>query len=85
MGLFWSMKTVKGARKGSYLQKKDVTTPFPVTVYALNDHQDIYTRESLEGSLSQEVVYRWYMGPGVQRYPVRAGRVRGTLFVPPGW
>lgn len=27
---------------------------------------------------------RHYMGPGVQRIPVRYGKVRGTLFLPKG-
>ncbi|OPJ74116.1 acyl-coenzyme A amino acid N-acyltransferase 1 [Patagioenas fasciata monilis] len=27
---------------------------------------------------------RWYVGPGVQRVPIREGRVRGALFLPPG-
>lgn len=27
---------------------------------------------------------RHYMGPGVQRIPVRYGKVRGTLFLPAG-
>ncbi|NWU73371.1 ACNT2 acyltransferase, partial [Pterocles burchelli] len=29
-------------------------------------------------------VERWYVGPGVQRVPIREGRVRGALFLPPG-
>lgn len=27
---------------------------------------------------------RHYMGPGVQRIPVHYGKVRGSLFLPPG-
>ncbi|XP_008944372.1 PREDICTED: bile acid-CoA:amino acid N-acyltransferase, partial [Merops nubicus] len=27
---------------------------------------------------------RWYVGPGVQRAPLREGRIRGALFLPPG-
>ncbi|XP_009459209.1 PREDICTED: LOW QUALITY PROTEIN: bile acid-CoA:amino acid N-acyltransferase [Nipponia nippon] len=27
---------------------------------------------------------RWYVGPGMQRVPIREGRVRGALFLPPG-
>uniref|UniRef100_A0A6I8S5S8 Bile acid-CoA:amino acid N-acyltransferase n=2 Tax=Xenopus tropicalis TaxID=8364 RepID=A0A6I8S5S8_XENTR len=30
------------------------------------------------------IIQRWYVTPGVQRYPVREGRIRGTLFLPPG-
>ena len=84
-GLFWSMVPVKEARKGVRLMKKDVTTPFAINVYVLHGHQLVNSKGSLEGAMCQEVIYRWYMGPGVQRYPVKAGRLRGTLFVPPGW
>lgn len=35
-------------------------------------------------SLSSVTHLRHYMGPGVQRIPVRYGKVRGSLFLPPG-
>lgn len=39
------------------------------------NHLEPITGSSLEKS---------YMADGVQRIPVREGRVRGTLFLPPG-
>lgn len=37
-----------------------------------------------EKALASTKHERHYMGPGVQRIPVRYGKVRGTLFLPAG-
>ncbi|XP_078595701.1 LOW QUALITY PROTEIN: acyl-coenzyme A thioesterase 5-like [Branchiostoma floridae x Branchiostoma japonicum] len=83
MGLFWSMQPSPGQRPGLRLQKKDVSTPFLVDVRVHEGHVDVMGEENLPW-LATTTVERWYMGGGVKRVPVREGRVRGTLFLPPG-
>jgi len=34
--------------------------------------------------LSSVTFQKWYMAEEVKRIPVREGRIRGTLFLPPG-
>ena len=33
--------------------------------------------------MSSGTFQKWYMADGVKRIPVREGRIRGTLFLPP--
>lgn len=79
MGLLWSMKPAEGQRKGLRLNKRDVSKPYVI-------HLDVF--KSIECSdeaiLASVTFRRHFMGKGVRRIPVRAGRVRGTLFLPPG-
>ena len=66
--------------------KKDVTTPLDVELSVLPGTVTIKGKEDLTQAtnLAQCRIHRWYMGPGVQRVPIREGRLRGTLFLPPG-
>ena len=84
MGLLWSMKAAPGQRKGVRLLKSDVTKPYVVEVKCYNGH--ITPHESLASPrpLSSATFQEWYMADGVKRIPVREGRIRGTLFIPPG-
>ncbi|XP_066285303.1 acyl-coenzyme A amino acid N-acyltransferase 1-like [Branchiostoma lanceolatum] len=83
MGLFWSMQPSPGQKPGLRLRKKDVSTPFLVDFSVHEGHLDVMGEENLP-LLATTTVERWYLGEGVKRIPVREGRVRGMLFLPPG-
>lgn len=79
MGLFWSLKP---ERPFGRLLKKDVNSPFLVTL-------DLYDSVCLRDPApapprASQVVQRWFCRLGTQRVPIREGRVRGALFLPPG-
>ncbi|KAJ8373758.1 hypothetical protein SKAU_G00043380 [Synaphobranchus kaupii] len=82
MGLLWSMKPVPGSRTGLRLRKKDVSTPMVVNISVYCGHISQGFGETM--ALACAVAERWYMAPGVRRVDVTEGRVRGTLFLPPG-
>ncbi|XP_047006996.1 acyl-coenzyme A thioesterase 1 isoform X1 [Ictalurus punctatus] len=71
MGLFWSMLPESPHKK---LLKRDASRPALIHIEVHKDGQ-ILTEETNE---------RRFMADGVQRVPVRHGRLRGTLFIPPG-
>ena len=82
MGLLWSMKPAPGQRKGIRLKKSDVTKPYNIILNCFDDH--VNPNESSLKPLSSLTFQKWYMAEGVKRIPVREGRIRGTLFLPPG-
>nr|XP_006973123.2 acyl-coenzyme A thioesterase 1 [Peromyscus maniculatus bairdii] len=57
---------------------RDVRTPFVVELEVLDGHEPDGGR-----LLARAVHERHFMAPGVRRVPVREGRVRATLFLPP--
>ncbi|KAL9979722.1 hypothetical protein ACROYT_G017425 [Oculina patagonica] len=82
MGLLWSMKPAPGQRKGTRLMKSDVTKPYNIVLNCFDGH--VTPKESSLQPLSSVTFQKWYMADGVKRIPVREGRIRGTLFLPPG-
>ncbi|XP_040831258.1 acyl-coenzyme A thioesterase 1-like isoform X2 [Ochotona curzoniae] len=76
MGLFWAMEPEKRFWR---LIKRDVQTPFVVELEVLDGHDP-----EPERVLTRAVLERHFLPPGVRREAVRAGRVRATLFLPPG-
>ncbi|XP_037357883.1 acyl-coenzyme A thioesterase 6 [Talpa occidentalis] len=76
MGLLWALEPEKPLQR---LLKRDVETPFAVELEVLDGH-DPWT----ERLLGRTVHERHFLGPGVRRERVRAGRVRAALFLPPG-
>ncbi|XP_040831540.1 peroxisomal succinyl-coenzyme A thioesterase-like [Ochotona curzoniae] len=76
MGLFWAMEP---DRRLWRLTKRDVQTPFVVELEVLDGHDP-----EPERVLTRAVLERHFLPPGVRREAVRAGRVRATLFLPPG-
>ncbi|KAM6202010.1 acyl-coenzyme A thioesterase 6-like [Rhynchocyon petersi] len=76
MGLIWALEPEKPLLQ---LLKWDVQTPFAVELEVLEGHEPEPRRV-----LGRTVHERAFMRPGVRREPVRAGRVRATLFLPPG-
>ncbi|KAM6171622.1 peroxisomal succinyl-coenzyme A thioesterase-like isoform 1-T1 [Erethizon dorsatum] len=76
MGLLWAMQPDRPFWR---LIKRDVQTPFVVELEVLDGH------DPEPGTLLARAVHeRHFLSPGVRRVPVREGRVRATLFLPPG-
>ncbi|XP_007459774.1 PREDICTED: acyl-coenzyme A thioesterase 2, mitochondrial isoform X3 [Lipotes vexillifer] len=76
MGLLWALEPEKPLLR---LVKRDVQTPFAVELEVLDGHDP-----EAGGLLGRAVHERDFLAPGVRREPVRSGRVRATLFLPPG-
>ena len=76
MGLLWAMEPDRPFWR---LIKRDVQTPFVVELEVLDGHEPDGGQR-----LARAVHERHFMAPGVRRVPVREGRVRATLFLPPG-
>ncbi|XP_037251325.1 LOW QUALITY PROTEIN: acyl-coenzyme A thioesterase 1-like [Falco rusticolus] len=76
MGLLWALQPQKPFRR---LMKKDVQSPFVVQLEVFEGHGEPPGR-----LLAQAQHERAFLRDGVRRVPVREGRVRATLFVPPG-
>ncbi|NXN96475.1 ACOT1 thioesterase, partial [Rhinopomastus cyanomelas] len=75
MGLFWALQSKAPYKR---LAKKNVLTPFCVDLEVCEGHGDT---GHLLGKCSTE---RWFIGEGVKRISVREGRLKATLFLPPG-
>nr|XP_054369771.1 peroxisomal succinyl-coenzyme A thioesterase isoform X2 [Mirounga angustirostris] len=76
MGLLWALEPDKPFWR---FVKRDVQTPFAVELEVLDGHEPDARRV-----VGRAVHERDFLRPGVRREPVRAGRVRATLFLPPG-
>ncbi|KAJ8377538.1 hypothetical protein AAFF_G00256340 [Aldrovandia affinis] len=74
------MSTMKPQSDLGRLFRKDVTSPFNVHL-SVHEKGPADTEESV---LAHCVHERGFLGDGVQRIPVREGRIRATLFLPPG-
>ncbi|XP_053459420.1 acyl-coenzyme A thioesterase 1 [Nycticebus coucang] len=75
MGLLWALEPEKPLLR---LVKRDVQTPYAVELEVLDGHGPESGR-----LLGRAVHERGFLRPGVRREPVRVGRVRATLFLPP--
>ncbi|NXE56280.1 BAAT acyltransferase, partial [Casuarius casuarius] len=79
MGLFWFLRPNTLFQR---LVKRDVAgSPFRVHLEVFDALHLVTGPENQP--LAACIAERWYVGPGVQRVPVREGRVRGALFLPP--
>ncbi|XP_058018010.1 peroxisomal succinyl-coenzyme A thioesterase-like [Ahaetulla prasina] len=75
MGLLWTLKSTTPYKR---LRKTNVLTPFCVTY-------EVYHGPGVGGLLLGSCrSERRFMAEGVERVPVREGRLRATLFCPPG-
>ena len=87
MGLFWSMGPLPNHAQDVRLVIKDVTKPLVINIAVFEGHvtpdDDTVAMTSLK-PLCVTAAQRTLMAPGVRRIEVREGRVRGTLFLPPG-
>ncbi|XP_065611852.1 acyl-coenzyme A amino acid N-acyltransferase 2-like isoform X2 [Cyrtonyx montezumae] len=80
MGLFWFLQPDSLFKR---LVKRDVMgSPFLVHVEVF-DGLCLVSGQQGE-PLAACTAERWYVSPGVQRVPIREGRVRGALLLPPG-
>uniref|UniRef100_A0A8C3U2U3 Uncharacterized protein n=1 Tax=Catharus ustulatus TaxID=91951 RepID=A0A8C3U2U3_CATUS len=75
MGLLWALQSKTPYKR---LAKRNVLTPFNVDLEVYEGHGDM---SRLLGKCTNE---RWFLGEGVKRISVREGRLRATLFLPPG-
>lgn len=73
MGLFWALAPETPHTK---LLKKNVLSPVQVQIEA-------WSGETGE-ILASEINERQFMTKGMKRIPVKEGRIRGVLFIPPG-
>ncbi|XP_009880864.1 PREDICTED: acyl-coenzyme A thioesterase 1-like, partial [Charadrius vociferus] len=76
MGLLWALQPQKPFRR---LVKRDVQSPFLLHLEVFDGHGDPPGR-----LLAQAQHERAFLRDGVRRVPVREGRIRATLFLPPG-
>ncbi|CAL4116917.1 unnamed protein product, partial [Meganyctiphanes norvegica] len=86
MGLIGCLKPAPHEYKYTRFFKRDVEKPNIVDVSVYSEHLDdtaLYS-ENVDAPLASLTHQRHYMAPGVQKIPVRYGKVRGSLFLPPG-
>ncbi|KAM6311578.1 acyl-coenzyme A thioesterase 5-like [Aegotheles albertisi] len=76
MGLLWALQPQKPFW---YMVKKDVQSPFLLQLEVFEGHGEPPGR-----LLAQAQHERAFLRDGVRRIPVREGRIRATLFLPPG-
>ncbi|NXU93191.1 ACOT5 thioesterase, partial [Xiphorhynchus elegans] len=76
MGLLWALQP---RRPFWQLVKRDVQSPFVLQLEVLEGHTEPPGR-----LLAQAQHERAFLRDGVRRVPVRDGRIRATLFLPPG-
>ncbi|XP_062432306.1 acyl-coenzyme A thioesterase 1-like [Rhea pennata] len=76
MGLLWALQPQKPFKR---LVKRDVRTPLHLLVEVFEGHGPPPGQ-----LLAQAQHERVFLRDGVQRVPVREGRIRATLFLPPG-
>lgn len=86
MGLIGCLKPAPHEYQYTRFFKRDVENPNIVDVSVYSSHLDDTALCSSEvGSPLVSLTHqRHYMAPGVKRIPVRYGKVRGCLFLPPG-
>ncbi|NXL48422.1 ACOT5 thioesterase, partial [Podilymbus podiceps] len=76
MGLLWAFQPQKPFRR---LVKRDVQSPFLLQLEVFEGHGEP------PGQLLAKAQHeRAFLRDGVRRVPVREGRIRATLFLPPG-
>ncbi|XP_045161066.2 acyl-coenzyme A thioesterase 1-like [Mercenaria mercenaria] len=85
MGLFWSMRSSPNMPPGLRLIKNNASSPLVTDITVFLGHLTFeQTYNSNVKPMLQKTIRRWYMARGVQKVRVRSGRIRGTLFLPPG-
>nr|XP_056707715.1 acyl-coenzyme A amino acid N-acyltransferase 1-like [Euleptes europaea] len=80
MGLFWSLKPEKMFHR---LIKRDaIGSPFHVQITLFGSF--ILMPSTNDTPLATCPIERWFVAPGVERFQIKDGQVRGALFLPPG-
>ncbi|XP_042548410.1 acyl-coenzyme A thioesterase 1-like isoform X3 [Dipodomys spectabilis] len=81
MGLVWALQPDRPFWR---LLKRDVQTPLLLELEVLDGREPAGPGEPEGGRVLARAVHeRHFMAAGVRRVPVREGRVRATLFLPP--
>ncbi|XP_065541407.1 dynein axonemal light chain 1 isoform X3 [Lathamus discolor] len=82
MGLFWSLAPAGMERPYQRLVPRSTGTPMKVEILV---HQGHSQPGAFPGPVvAKAEVERWFTAPGVRRIRLKEGRVRGSLFLPPG-
>ncbi|XP_006004813.1 acyl-coenzyme A thioesterase 1 [Latimeria chalumnae] len=83
MGLLWSLSPAQMEKPHQRLQKREVMkSPMQVEVIV---HRGYTNPGAIPGQvLAKAKAERWFSGPGIRRVCLKEGRVRGSLFLPPG-
>ncbi|KAL5008197.1 hypothetical protein ScPMuIL_013778 [Solemya velum] len=86
MGLFWSMVPTPGQRRGTQLSQKNISVPLEVKISVYGGHWtlDHLSEQQNMATMAETRCLRWYKSKSVTAHPVKVGRIRGTLFLPPG-
>lgn len=87
MGIFWSLQPAPGQRSGLRLMKRDSRQPLVVQLTVLSGHlttEQAVTSYQSSTTLAVKTIYRTYVAPGVTAFDIRAGTLRGRLYLPPG-
>ncbi|XP_042860645.1 acyl-coenzyme A thioesterase 1-like isoform X3 [Penaeus japonicus] len=86
MGLIGTLHPAPSEYKFTRFFKRDVVNPniLELSVYDGHLTEEEVCAPECQKPLASTQHERHYMGPGVQRIPVRYGKVRGTLFLPAG-
>ena len=86
MGLFWSLRQAPGQRRGLRLMKRAPRQPFVIEINVLAGHWDIDfdAADHPQILMATKTVYRLYAARDVTSFDVRAGVLRGRLYIPPG-
>ncbi|XP_007886309.1 acyl-coenzyme A thioesterase 1 [Callorhinchus milii] len=83
MGLLWSLSPAAMERPYQRLIAKDpATCPMGVEIFVHDGHSGSGVLPGL--LLAKDKVERWFAKPGLRKIRLREGRLRGTLFMPPG-
>ncbi|KAL5008828.1 hypothetical protein ScPMuIL_014409 [Solemya velum] len=86
MGLFWSMVQSPGQPRGTRITHKHVSLPLDTHISVFPGQvtlDQLFLRQDME-AIAKTTVSRWYKSRSVTRHPIKAGRLRGVLFLPPG-
>ncbi|MBN3285339.1 ACOT2 thioesterase, partial [Polyodon spathula] len=80
MGFLWALKPQNPFRR---LMKRDVTRPCKVHIEVRSGGEEV-GKDNPGPLLASCAHERVFIGQGVRRVPVKEGRIRATLFLPPG-
>ncbi|KAK7086945.1 hypothetical protein SK128_004859 [Halocaridina rubra] len=80
-GLLATLSSTPLEKRNVRLYRRDPLTPWKVKLSITAGHT-VVTEQSK--SLAEIEMERHLVTPGVQRIPIRTGRVRGALYIPPG-
>ena len=86
MGFLWSMKAEEGCRPGTFHFKKDIPNPDMIHLYVISGHVNVNSTNDISSSdiLCDAPHERMYVAPMVRRQIIKHGKVRGSLYTPPG-